>query len=208
PVAGHGTATASITLAAGDTVTCTFTDTKRGQIVVDKVTSPSGDPTSFSFSTTGTGYAGFSLTDAAAPNGQTLSPGAYSVSEAIPAGWDLTGLSCVSSLGTSTFRPTAAPVARARTVTPSLTLDATDTVTCIFSDTKRGHLVYHNFPTRRSSDLSFSFSTTGTGYAGFSLTDAAAPNGQTLSPGAYSVSEAIPAGWVLTGLSCASSLGT
>src|SRR5204863_5032032 len=55
PVAGPGTATASITLAANDTVTCTFTDTKRGQIVVDKVTSPSGDPTSFSFTTTGSG---------------------------------------------------------------------------------------------------------------------------------------------------------
>src|SRR5437773_481075 len=71
----------------------------QGHIIVDKVTSPSGDPTSFSFSTTGTGYASFSLTDAATPNGQTLSPGAYSVSEAIPAGWVLTGLSCASSLG-------------------------------------------------------------------------------------------------------------
>src|SRR5439155_20048271 len=90
--------TASITLAANDTVTCTFTDTKRGQIVVDKVTSPSGDPTSFTFNTTGTGYGGFSLTDAATPNGQTLSPGAYSVSEPIPAGWVCTGLSCAASL--------------------------------------------------------------------------------------------------------------
>src|SRR5438132_345834 len=100
PVAGPGTATASITLAAGDTVTCTFTDTKRGQIVVDKVTSPSGDPTSFSFSTTGTGYASFSLTDAATPNGQTLSPGAYSVSEAVPAGWDLRSQDHTSELQT------------------------------------------------------------------------------------------------------------
>src|SRR3989442_15395603 len=83
----------------------------QGHIIVDKVTSPSGDPTSFGFSTTGTGYAGFSLTDAAAPNDQTLSPGSYSVSEAVPAGWDLTGLSCAPSLGTSTFTTTAPPVA-------------------------------------------------------------------------------------------------
>src|SRR3989475_4072571 len=122
PAAGPGTATASITLAANDTVTCTFTDTKRGQIVVDKVTSPSGDPTSFSFSTTGTGYASFSLTDAATPNGQTLNPGAYSVSEAIPAGWDLTGLSCVSSLGTSTFTTTAPPLAGPATPTAPISL--------------------------------------------------------------------------------------
>src|SRR2546425_11817811 len=98
PVAGPGTATASITLAANDTVTCTFTDTKRGQIVVDKVTSPSGDPTSFTFNTTGTGYGDFTLTDAAAPNAQTLSPGPYSFRETIPAGRVPTGMLCTSSL--------------------------------------------------------------------------------------------------------------
>src|SRR5205814_622865 len=107
----------------------------QGHIIVDKVTSPSGDPTSFSFSTTGTGYASFSLTDAATPNGQTLSPGAYSVSEAIPAGWVLTGLSCVSSLGTSTFPTAAPPVAGPGTATASITLAADDTVTCTFTNT-------------------------------------------------------------------------
>src|SRR2546430_3404196 len=96
---GPGTATASIPLAANDTVTCTFTDTKRGQIVVDKVTSPSGDPTSFSFNTTGTGYGSFTLTDAATPNGQTLSPGAYSVSEAMPADRKITRLNSSHSQG-------------------------------------------------------------------------------------------------------------
>src|SRR5438445_5142717 len=78
----------------------------QGHIVVDKVTSPAGDPTSFSFSTTGTGYAGFSLTDAAAPNDQTLAPGSYSVSEAVPAGWDLTGLSRTSTRRTNTLTKT------------------------------------------------------------------------------------------------------
>src|SRR5207249_1197261 len=150
----------------------------------------------------------FSLTDAAAPNDQTLAPGSYSVSEAVPAGWDLTGLSCVSSLGTSTIRTAPPSLPCPCAATCCLTLAANDTVTCTFTDTKRGQIVVakvaspsgdptslRSFPTRRSSDR-------------FSLTDAAAPNGQTLSPGAYSVSEAIPAGWVLTGLSCVSSLGT
>src|SRR2546422_768046 len=180
----------------------------QGHIVVDKVTSPAGDPTSFSFSTTGAGYTSFSLTDAAAPNDQTLGPGAYSVSEAIPAGWDLTGLSCVSSLGTSTFTTTAPPVAGPGTATASITLAANDTVTCTFTDTKRGQIVVDKVTSPSGDPTSFTFNTTGTGYASFSLTDAAAPNGQTLSPGAYSVSEAMPAGWVLTGLSCTSSLGT
>src|SRR2546428_388349 len=113
----------------------------RDPILVNKVTSPAGDPTSFSFSTTGTGYASFSLTDAAAPNGQTLSPGAYSVSEAVPAGWDLTGLSCVSSLGTSTFTTRTPHVATPGTTTAPITPSANDNVTCTFTDTKRGQIV-------------------------------------------------------------------
>src|SRR2546427_12988781 len=68
---------------------------------------------------------------------QTLSPGAYSVSEAIPAGWVLTGLSCTSSLGTSTFTTTAPPVAGPGTATASITLAANDTVTCTFTNTSQ-----------------------------------------------------------------------
>src|SRR5213080_3527653 len=136
----------------------------QGHIIVDKVTSPSGDPTSFSFSTTGTGYASFSLTDAATPNGQTLSPGAYSVSEAIPAGWVLTGLSCVSSLGTSTFTTTAPPVAGPGTATASITLAANDTVTCTFTDTKQvGHIIIAKRTIPPGATTPFAFTTTGPG---------------------------------------------
>src|SRR2546422_209403 len=156
--------------------------------VVDKVTSPSGDPTSFSFSTTGTGYASFSLTDAAAPNGQTLSPGAYSVSETVPAHVCLTGPTSASSLGTSSFTTTAPPVAGPGTATASITLAANDTVTFFFFNDTATTEIYTLSLHDALPISSFSFSTTGTGYASFSLTDAAAPNGQTLSPGAYSVS--------------------
>src|SRR2546422_659546 len=148
--------------------------------VVDKVTSPSGDPTSFSFSTTGTGYASFSLTDAAAPNGQTLSPEAYSAREPVPADWVLTVLSCASSLGTSTFTTTAPPVAGPGTATASITL------AFFFNDTATTEIytlsLHDALPISSPSGdpTSFSFSTTGTGYASFTLTDAAAPNGQTL----------------------------
>src|SRR5207302_1478839 len=137
----------------------------------DKVTSPAGDPTSFSFSTTGTGYAGFSLTDAAAPNDQTLAPGSYSVSEAVPAGWDLTGLSCVSSLGTSTFTTTAPPAAGPGTATASITLAANDTVTFTFPAPHGAHPVVDKVTSPSGDPTSFSFNTTGTGYGSFTLTD-------------------------------------
>src|SRR5439155_52866 len=166
----------------------------QGHIIVDKVTSPSGDPTSFSFSTTGTGYASFSLTDAATPNGQTLSPGAYSVSEAIPAGCALTGLSCVSSLGTSTFATTAPPVAGPGTATASITLAANDTVTCTFTDTKQvGHIIIAKRTIPPGATTPFAFTTTGPGgYTNtFTLTDGGS-NDQTLAPGSYAVSETVP----------------
>src|SRR5678815_6138473 len=78
---------------------CIRDSTKRGHIVVDKVTVPSSDPQSFNFDAGGGSYADFSLTDAAAPNDQTLAPGNYSVSETVPSGWDLTSSPCVSSIG-------------------------------------------------------------------------------------------------------------
>src|SRR5678816_4251061 len=98
---------------------CIRDSTKRGHIVVDKVTYPSGDPQSFDFDAGGGSYADFSLTDAAAANDQTLVPGNYSVSETVPGGWDKTGDSCVSSIGDTE-------------TSGALELDAGETITCTF----------------------------------------------------------------------------
>src|SRR5205823_9553684 len=43
-------ATATYNVAAGENVTCTYTDTKRGSITVKKLTDPAGDPATFDFS--------------------------------------------------------------------------------------------------------------------------------------------------------------
>jgi len=45
--------------AAGDIVTCTLTNTWRGHIIVDKVTEPAGELSSFSLATTRAAYTGF-----------------------------------------------------------------------------------------------------------------------------------------------------
>ena len=125
PVGPGGTASATFRAAAGETVTCTFTNTKRGRVVVDKVTNPSSDPQSFSFDASGGSYADFSLTDAATPNSQELATGKYAVSETVPSGWDLTSATCTSSIGD--------------TETPgNIELDAGETVACTFTNTKRG----------------------------------------------------------------------
>jgi hypothetical protein len=95
----------------------------KGTIVVDKVTVPANDPQSFSFTTTGSGYTGFSLTHAATPNSQELNAGTYSVSETPVNGWTQTSVACVSSLGGSE-NPA------------SIGLVIGETVTCTFTNTK------------------------------------------------------------------------
>ena len=121
-------------LVAGGSANCTITNTyvppnpTTGTILVDKVTNPALDTQSFAFTTTGTGYNGFSLTDTAAPNSQTVVAGTYSVAETVPGGWTLTGVSCVSSLQDTE-------------VVTALELDAGETITCTFNNMKDGVLV-------------------------------------------------------------------
>jgi Prealbumin-like fold domain len=121
----------SFTPKEGQSITCTFTNTEdlnatRGKIIVDKVTNPSGDTTSFDFTTT---YSGpFSLTDAATPNDSGLIvPGGYSVTEAANAAY-VTTATCTSSLGHAADDPS------------SINLGAGETVTCTFTNARKPKL--------------------------------------------------------------------
>ena len=162
----------------------------KGHIIINKVTDPIGDPQSFSFDASGGSYADF-LADTTTPNDQKLVPGTYIVSENVPEGWDLTSSSCVSDKSGDTSTPAA------------IDLEGGETITCTFTNTKRGHIVVNKVTDPSGAATSFSFTTTGTEYAaGFSLTDAAAPYDQELKPGTYIVSETVPAGWRQTSATC------
>jgi hypothetical protein len=91
-----GTGTATIDLDVGETVHVYYTNTKRGRIIVDKITFPGADPQSFSFSASGPNSysASFGLTDVQTPwDSGWLKPGSgYSVTETVPGGWDLTSV--------------------------------------------------------------------------------------------------------------------
>lgn len=122
-IGGDCDSSGNITLPAGQNKICTITNTRRGRIIVDKVTDPSGDPQSFSFATFGAGYNGFSLADQDIPNDQALSAGTYSVSEESIAGWDLTSATCLSNF-------------EAKKQTPeNIALGAGETVICTFKNT-------------------------------------------------------------------------
>ena len=132
-ISGDCAANGSVTVAAGDNKVCTITNTRFARIIVDKVSHPPGDSTSFQFNKTGTGYGpgSFNLTDGAPPNDSgLLAPGAYSVTEVVPLGWELTSLVCTSTNGLSTINTSAPPLA-------SITLAAGDIVNCKFVDNLR-----------------------------------------------------------------------
>ena len=205
-VLGTSGTTATITLAgtANAHVTCTYTNTAQGHIIVDKVTNPSGDPQSFSFTAGGTGYSSFSLTDAAAPNDQTLvAGGPYTISEGATTGWTLTDRTCVETIagaGGSTFpgTGTSQPV--------SITLAAGATITCTYTNTKQTQLRIKKTTVPSGDPTVFTFTPSGgwnTNNTAFTRTDAQAafPSGF-LAPGTYGAAETVPTGWALTGTAC------
>ncbi len=133
-----GAGTASITLNADETVTCTFTNIKPGSITIIKDTVPD-DAQDFAFTTSGTGLSNFSLDDDAnvtLPNTQNfnnLAPGSYSVTEGAVAGYSVTAINCVETTSNSSVN--------LGNRVASITLDAGESVTCTFVNTlQQGHL--------------------------------------------------------------------
>ncbi len=194
-----GSPTSNVSLSAGETVTCTFTNRKRGQIVAVKDAVPN-DPQDFSF-TAGGGLspASFSLDDDAdgtLPASHTFTdvmPGSgYSLAETVPGGWDQTAATCDDG----------SPVS-------NINVAAGETVTCTFTNRKRGQIVVtHDAVPDDAQDFSF---TAGGGLspASFSLDDDLDPtlaNTRTFNDvpvgSGYSIAESVPAGWDLASATC------
>ena len=182
-----GTGVASINLADGGSAACTYVNVKRGQIIVDKVTTPSGDDTSFDFDASYDAD-GFSLTDAAAPNESVLlPPGEYSVSETVPAGWDLTSATCDDD---------SDPAA--------IDLDPGETVTCTFENLKLGKIITVKQTDPDGATATFSFDPSWG--AGFNLQDGQSNDSGFLDPGNYDIGEFPTLGWELISTDCVSDL--
>ena len=188
-----------MSLSAGEVVTCTFTNRKRGRIVAVKDAVPN-DPQDFSF-TAGGGLspASFSLdddSDGTLPNSNTFNdvmPGSgYSLAETLPGGWDQTAATCDDG----------SPVS-------NINVAAGETVTCTFTNRKRGQIVVtHNAVPDDPQDFSF---TAGGGLspASFSLDDDLDPglaSTRTFTDvpvgSGYSIAESVPAGWDLASATC------
>ncbi len=201
-----------IELKDGESFTCTFDNNGSGHIIVDKVTDPSGDAQVFDFVAGGGLYTDFSLDDDDTPNDQLLIPGLYSVSETVPVGWDLISSTCVSSIGDT---ETAG----------NLELDAAETITCTFTNRKRGSIKIiknaipddvQNFAYTSTSDQTTTIGSFNLDDDGLGGGDAACTGGNclmmqtfsNLKAGDYSVTEGDVANWALTDLSCTASDGS
>lgn len=194
---GSGT-TATFNVDEGEVVTCTFTNTKQGTIIVEKQTNPADDPAQFTF----TGDAAGTIGD----NGQIvvddLSPGTYTSTESALAGWDLTSIVCDD--GASATPSTSAGA------TATFNLDPGETVRCTFTNTKRGTVVVNKTTNGQTPTATWTFNISG-GPDDIDVTDETDATGHVdfdqanpLKPGTYTVCElGIPAGfdtsWQLDG---------
>ena len=173
-----GSLVSAIRLDAGETVTCTFTNTKQGSIVVNKQTVPASSSPSFSF-VSSYGSGSFSLSGGGTNTSGLLDVGTYSVAETPVAGWTVTS-SCDDGSLVSAIR-----------------LDAGETVTCTFTNTKQGSIVVKKVTVPASSSPSFAF-VSSYGSGSFSLSGGGTNTSGLLDAGTYSVAETPVAGWTVT----------
>ena len=137
-----GTRTATINVEIGETVTCTFTNEARGTIKIIKDTVPN-DPQNFTYTENIPNCTIGPLdddSDGTLSNMVTCSNvpvGQYTVTEADPTpGFDLTNLACVDSDTGGT-----ASTVNLGTRKATINLDPGETVTCTYTNTKRGTIV-------------------------------------------------------------------
>ena len=145
-----GDISVDITLAAGDAVTCTFTNTEDGAITIVKDTVPD-DAQDFVFDDDITGDGGmggndFTLDDDAdgtlsnTESFANVTPGVYTVRETVVAGWVLSDIDCGAnpSAGGSSylFQPSGMVTFQVGDISVDITLAAGDAVTCTFTNTE------------------------------------------------------------------------
>ncbi len=114
-------------------MTCTFTNTQRGTIIVAKETIPDGAEGAFDF----TGDADGTIGDGETIEVNDLVPGTYTSTELTEEGFDLTSIVC------DQHRQDDESGGNVLTKTATFDLDAGETVTCTFTNTQRTAIDIH-----------------------------------------------------------------
>ena len=111
-------------LAYGDKVTCTFTNTRRGTIIVEKLAPSYSSSAEFDFA----GDITAKLKHGEKSTGVSVEPGQYTATETVPTGWDLTKIICDDSASTT------ASSGDFSTGVATFNVEAGETVTCTFTN--------------------------------------------------------------------------
>ncbi len=179
PVTGPA-ASADLTLVDGST---------SGQLLVDKVTDPAGDSTSFSFAVKGPALftdQNFNLADGDTPQVIAAPVGVYTVTETVPTSWTLTSATCSDG-----------------SAIDNINISASEVVTCTFNnrDDSIGTIVVDKVTIPAGYTSTFAFTMTdgvGSVIQTFSLSDTSTPLGFDVTAGTYAITETIPMSWTLT----------
>ena len=124
----------TIDLKPAETVTCTYTNRKRGTIIVEKQTDPNGLTDSFGFTAASPlSPSTFSLLDNGTRTYANIIPGTYTVDEDAKDGFLLTSITCLDPSGNSAGDPT--------TRRATFRVAAGETVTCTFNNQQTHNVV-------------------------------------------------------------------
>jgi len=192
--------TATIHLAPGETVACTFTDTRQASVIVEKQTL--GGDGAFAF----TGSQSFSITTTTGNGKNTTAfasvvPGVpLSIVESVPTGWTLVSAACRDG---SSGAPLGSPITNGVSVTPA----AGQAIVCSFGDTKGATLrVFKNAVPQGTQTFAYTLTGPTPPPQGFSLVDDGSGGNSKaftdLPAGDYTVTEASVPGWINTGITC------
>jgi hypothetical protein len=185
---------ATLELAPGSHVTCTFTNERHGSVTVVKQTA-GGDGT-FPFTLAGRDARDLTTVDGTGSTTWTdVAAGQMSLAEVVPDGWRLDGATCATADGALPTDATNAGV--------TFTLAPGAGVVCTFTDTKLGDVtvVKHTV----GGDATFDFALTDHGTTTVSTVGGegtAAWDG--VEPGSYELTETIPTDWDLGSVVCTS----
>ncbi|MCF6262897.1 MAG: hypothetical protein L3J24_04845 [Xanthomonadales bacterium] len=210
----NGSTLPNVSVATDEVVTCTFTNTNLGTLIVRKQTLPDMDPQSFSFNGNIAALTG-SLTDfdiAATELSTTITVGGGVIftTETVPADWVLTDISCTGAVN-SGIQFNGDPNFDPGDTTVAVDLAAGETVICTYTNTKDTILTLVKTITNNSGGTAAATDWTlnAAGTTPLSgVTGTPAVTNVVVTPGDYVLSEtAGPAGYIASSWSCVGSGG-
>ena len=183
-----------------DVVVCTFTNVRKGTVIIKKETDPDGTTDPFTFTQDVDGSGNFNLIDGGTKQFDNVLPGQYTVTEQDPTpAYDLVApLSCVDSDAGGTA---STGVVGTRTVT--INVDPGETVTCTFNNRQRAKLTIIKQTDPDGASGSFGFTQFVDGSGNFSLEDGDSKIFENVVPNSYIIHELDPLpGFDLVSISC------